>query len=387
MLDNKDMAALYIYLSIAVACVAMNTLAALTSVKISSNDFKQMLKFAQTMLRLYETEGYARMMQDSLPETAYCMRHRPAVLLGFDFHLSETGPKLIEINNNAGGLFVGDAGWLQQPEIDALPGYLEERLQAMFPDSWQSLAIMDEAVETQFMYPEMQAYAALLRQQGRDVAVVSPQDIIRRENALYVKDKMIQGLYNRHTDFYLESAALAHIRHALLAGQVELNPYPRSYALLGNKSRMADWWKDGLLESCLPSDDVMLIRDVVPEVRLLKDYSLEQAWLERKQWVFKPMASHAGKGVVLGKSMSRKRFAQLDRENTVMQRFIPASVVEHDAISYKFDIRLFMCGASLVAIAGRLWRGQITNFREEGSGWTSIDIHSPRMNQHSSGKP
>ncbi|MDQ7001607.1 MAG: hypothetical protein Q9N02_02820, partial [Ghiorsea sp.] len=114
--------------------------------------------------------------------------------------------------------------------------------------------------------------------------------------------------------------------------------------------------------------------DTVPETHVLAEYDKDVAWKTRKQWVFKPAARHGGKGVLLGKAMSRKRFETLDVSSTVMQRLVPPSVIDIDDVSYKFDIRLYMHGEHLIAMAGRAWRGQITNFREEGSGWTSIKV-------------
>jgi hypothetical protein len=142
---------------------------------------------------------------------------------------------------------------------------------------------------------------------------------------------------------------------------------------------MVDWWRPGLLESCVEQETVERIRAVTPETHQLSGLDLEQTWRERKGWVFKPAARHGGKGVLLGKAMSRKRFAALDLAETIVQRLVPASEVEVEGIDgernrMKFDMRLFMHGEKLIALAGRVWRGQVTNFRQPGSGWIAIHI-------------
>ncbi|MDQ6954420.1 MAG: hypothetical protein Q9M20_03150 [Mariprofundaceae bacterium] len=352
----------------------MNTLAALEEVTIKRNEFEQMLQFSRLMFRLNQNKHYIARLREHLPTTASAMHGEASILMGYDFHLTDDGPRLIEINNNAGGLYVGCKTWIKQPMIAALTSTLEERLLQMFPSSWQTIAIMDEDIASQYMYPEMNFYADLLRQNGRTVLLVSPEDIQLKDDGLYVEEHRLDGIYNRHTDFYLDIPELAHIRTALMTGLVALNPHARSYALLGDKSRMVDWWHDGLLDDCLPADDVAFIRQIVPEIHMLSACDKEQVWKERKTWVFKPAARHGGKGVVLGKAMSRKRFNGLDMDTTVVQRYIPASQIEHKSIHYKFDIRLYMHGETLIAVAGRLWRGQLTNFREDGSGWVSLRI-------------
>jgi len=352
----------------------MSPLASETPISIPHDDFSLMQHFICTMWALKNNSDYLSGLQRTLPQAAGIKSGAPSVLMGYDFHLTADGPKLIEINNNAAGLYIGNERWLPQPELSEWHESLTMRLCKMFPTAWQHIAIMDEQVSRQYMYPEMLAYAALLRNDGRCVYVVSPEDITIHPDGLYVGDVRLDAIYNRHTDFYLESAELAHIREAYANGLIQLNPHPRSYALLGDKGRMVDWWKAGFLDEFLSLEDVRFIRNMVPESRRLLDVDTAALWPERKQWVFKPAARHGGKGVVLGKAMSRKRFAQLVPEETILQRYVPASTVHLEEMEFKLDIRLYTHGPCLLALAGRVWQGQVTNFRTEGSGWVPIII-------------
>jgi len=353
-------------------------LASKTPVPVSHEHFLRMCKFVRMMWKLKQHPEYLSGLKNDLPEAAGIEPEMPSVLMGYDFHLTPYGPKLIEINNDAGGLYIGDGQWLPQPDLPEWHSTLTTRLCNMFPAEWQHIAIMDEDVRQQYMYPEMEAYAQLLKNEGRTVFVVSPEDIEIHSDRVYVEGMKLDAIYNRHTDFYLECPELAHIRTAYEKGSVQLNPHPRSYALLGDKGRMVDWWKPGFLEAFLPQKDIQLIRSIVPESRRLKDADIEALWSERKQWVFKPAARHGGKGVVLGKSMSRKRFAELVAEETpgeiILQRYVPPSTVNLEGMEFKLDIRLYTHGSRLLALAGRAWRGQVTNFRTEGSGWVPISI-------------
>jgi len=350
------------------------SLASETPVSISRSDFDTMLRFSRTVFQLKDNAAYLAALADVLPKTAHIATAWPSVLMGYDFHLTADGPKLIEINNNAGGLYIGQDRWMPQPDIAELPGDLEQRLVEMFHSDWKNIAIVDEDVTGQFMYPEMQAYAELFRRDGRQVFVVSPEALRAADDGLEFDGVRIDAIYNRHTDFYLERDDVAHIRRAYELGQVAINPHPRSYALIGDKSRMVDWWRSGLLESCIDQDAIAQIRAVTPATHQLSEMDSEQAWAERKQWVFKPSARHGGKGVLLGKSMSRKRFDGLDVAETIMQQLVPASMIEVEGQEMKFDVRLYMHGESLIALAGRAWRGQVTNFRQPGSGWVALQI-------------
>ncbi len=343
-------------------------------ITIPRADFNAMFEFAKSLFRLKQNRIYVERLESRLPETARIRPDVPGILMGFDFHLTAEGPKLIEINNNAGGLYIGHGKWLPQPEIAELEDGFKKRILGMFPTAWKTVAIVDEDIEKQHMYPEMKAYAALLADDGKEVFLATPEQLQLNEDGLYVNSKRIDAIYNRHTDFYLESSVMHHIKSAYLAGQVQVNPHPRSYALLGDKSRMSDWWHRGLLEGTISDGEIALIRAIVPETHLMNEYDPEAAWKEKKSWVFKPSARHGGKGVLLGKGITRKRFDGLERSKTVMQKFVPASQVEINGIPFKFDVRLYTQAERLIAVAGRVWQGQVTNFRAEGSGWVSLNI-------------
>ena len=141
------------------------SLASATPIPISAADFQILLNFSRSIFRLKDNPAYLSALASSLPKAAHIPTAWPSLLMGYDFHLTPDGPKLIEINNNAGGLYIGDQRWLAQPDMaDVLPGTLEERLLSMFHSEWSAIAIMDERVRDQYMYPEMCAYADLLRQ-------------------------------------------------------------------------------------------------------------------------------------------------------------------------------------------------------------------------------
>jgi len=348
-------------------------------IPISNDHFLSMFRFAKIIYQLKYNVEYIRSFQDNLPESARIQPECPSVLMGFDFHLTDTEPKLIEINNNAAGLCSWKTNvWLPQPDIPQLCGTLEDRLQKMFPPSWKSIAILDSAIESQFFYYEMKAYAGLMRKAGRKVVLVSPHSIeINTDHSLSVKGAKIDGIYNRHTDFYLESKEMDHIRKAYLTGKVGLSPHPRSYAFMADKRRMVDWRREGFLETIgLSEDAIELLFSVLPESLMLSDFNVDEIWKLRKKYVFKPGTSHGGKGVLMGKSVRQKRFKQMivQAENFVVQEYIPAPWLEVNNERFKYDVRLYMCGDTLIGLAARLFQGNMTSFKHPDSGFYPVSI-------------
>jgi hypothetical protein len=102
------------------------------------------------------------------------------VFMGYDFHLTESGPKLIEINTNAGGAMLNLAlTRAQHACCDAAQDWmctatdvsqLESKWLDMFAQEWalqrpvepfvpqtgpkRTLVIVDEAPESQYLYPD-----------------------------------------------------------------------------------------------------------------------------------------------------------------------------------------------------------------------------------------
>ncbi|MDQ6989692.1 MAG: hypothetical protein Q9M19_07400 [Mariprofundaceae bacterium] len=354
------------------------TLATLTPVNISNADFQTMLDFGRVIYQLKHNDQYIQKMRAWVPEITLIKPNYPSVLMGFDFHLTPSGPKLIEINNNAAGLLSWKTKtWLNQPEHAQFKDDMKRRINAMFPASWKSIAILDDSVETQFFYPEMQAYAELLSDDGRSVVLLSPEDLILKEDGfLYAGSQKIDGIYNRHTDFYLDIPEMRHIHQAYVSEHVGLTPHPRSYALIGDKQRMVDWWQDDFFTHMISDEDKKLILSVVPTTRNLAKMERDEVWRDRKKYVFKPAASHGGKGVLMGKSVRQKRFQEMMEhpENMVVQDLVPAPTLLRDDEVFKYDIRLYMTGEKCIAVAARLFQGSVTNFRHPVSGFYPVNI-------------
>ena len=330
-------------------------------VPVSRDALAAMRRTMELLERLARTPGYAEALR--LPDIARFDPGVPSVLMGYDFHLRDGVIALIEVNTNAGGLF-WDGRWLPQPPLWDAP--LEERLDAMFPRAWRTIAIMDEELRAQPMLPEMEAYAALFRRFGRRALLVEPQELAAEADGTLARDGVrVDGIYNRCTDFYLETEALAHVRRAYLARRVGLSPHPRAYGLLADKRRFADWTAPGFLERFLAAEDARFLRAVIPETRTVAALDPEALWRERKGLVFKPPASHAGKGVVLGRRITRRRFAELP-DGALAQRFFAPGELELEGARWRFDVRLYATGGELVAVAARIWRGQVANVREGG---------------------
>jgi hypothetical protein len=82
---------------------------------------KRMAEAVRALTAVATTEPYQRVALGRAPDIARYDPGSPGGVLGFDFHLTATGPKLIEINTNPGGLLLNAMlAQAQQPCVPEL---------------------------------------------------------------------------------------------------------------------------------------------------------------------------------------------------------------------------------------------------------------------------
>ena len=191
------------------------------------------------------------------PEIARPHKSAAGVFMGFDFHLSSDGPRLIEINTNAGGAFLNVAARAAQQSccsvadnyLAALPTahQLEDELYAMFQREWvaargeqplRSIAIVDEDPAGQYLYPEFLLAQELFDARGIVSRIVDPDDLEIRDGRLLARGEPVDLVYNRLTDFYLANPRHHALRTAYEQDLAVVTPHPRAHALYADKHNL-----------------------------------------------------------------------------------------------------------------------------------------------------
>lgn len=350
--------------------------------------FKQMAQVVKCLYRLSRNPSYRARLWPELPEIAQFDPGHDALMMGYDFHETASGPRLIEVNTNAGGWLPALLACYGENVLNPakLPPRARARLLEPFREEFQAwsgggprrpvgLAIIDEEPKTQFLYGEMAYCRQLLEETWKvPVVLVDATDLAADGEGVRHEGKKIELIYNRHCDFYLENPTLAGLRAAYRARTVCLSPNPFAYGLLADKRRLA-LWSDGeaLAELSLAAADRRLLTELVPTSRLLADLDRENLWREKKDWVFKPVARFGSQGVLLGAKITRSRFDHLDPRETLVQRHVSPSWTEKDGHpEMKADFRLYAYRDRVLGVTARLYRGQVTNLRTPGGGFAPV---------------
>jgi hypothetical protein len=320
--------------------------------------------------------------------------------MGYDFHLTPAGPRLIEINTNAGGALVNGlhTAALCDPErlaclcADLLPvETIEERLVAQFVAEFeavhgagarmQSIAIADEQPERQFLRAEFELMRALFERRGIEARICDTGALaLAGDGGLALAGEPVDLVYLRDTDFTLETQRAAALRAAYLAGRVVVTPAPREYFLLADKRRLALLSSRSALASVGATDaEAALLAEVVPETRLLAELDAEEVWRERRRWVFKPATAFGSRAVYRGDKISRKRFDEVRQvPGYLVQRHVEPGEVQVETsegpCTMKFDVRAYAYRDEILLLGARVYQGQVTNLRSPGGGFSAICV-------------
>jgi hypothetical protein len=342
------------------------------------------------------SDPFQRYAFDAAPAIARCEHGPRGVFLGYDFHLGHDGPQLIEINTNAGGalLNVALAGAQQAccEEVSAVlgasadPEHLQRELLEMFLSEWRrqrgdqplrSIAIVDEAPESQFLYPEFLLFRELFRSAGIQTEIVDVADLRFDGTSLAAGGRTIDFVYNRLVDFYFEAPVSTALRAAYQSGVTVVSPHPRAYALRADKrlltvfsdfDRLKDWGID--------SETLDVLRAGVPEARRLDPALADEFWKARKRYFFKPATGYGSKAAYRGDKLTRSTWEEILTREYIAQRIVAPSertlLVDGIEMPLKLDLRNYVYDRRVQLVAARLYRGQTTNFRTAGGGFAPV---------------
>jgi hypothetical protein len=326
------------------------------------------------------------------------------IVHGFDFHLTDAGPKLIEINTNAGGLLLAVAqaeaqraccdavaphvrrGLAESSVRDALiQGFRSEfALSRGSAAKLESVAIIDEAPASQFLYPEFLLFRDLFRSHGIDAWIAEPRELEHRDGGLFLGEHRIDLVYNRLTDFYFDSETSRALRAAHLAKDVVVTPSPRHHALLANKRHLATLSNASELRRLgVPEEEISILTSMVPEAELVRDSDRESLVRRRKDLFFKPLAGYGSKAAYRGDKLTRGKLDEILAGDYLAQRVVAPSertiLVDGQAKRLKVDVRAYVVEQKVLLFAARLYQGQTSNFRTQGGGFASI-LRLPEAN-------
>jgi hypothetical protein len=317
------------------------------------------------------------------------------VFMGYDFHLAADGPKLIEVNTNAGGAFLNAvlaraqraccAEDLPSFEADAAASF-GAKVANMFVEEWgrqgrtgrpRTIAIVDDAPELQHLYPELRLAQALLDANGLDTVIADPATLSIEHGRLTLSGRPIDLVYNRLVDFALADAGHAILRTAYESGAAVVSPNPHIHALLADKRNLALLSDVAQLRRWgLAPQELATLEAGVPTTVVVSHGQADDLWARRRELFFKPAGGHGSKATYRGDKLTHKVWAHILEADYVAQTLAPPSgrgvMVDGRRTQLKVDFRLYTYAGKVLLVAARLYQGQTTNMRTPGGGFAPV---------------
>ena len=334
------------------------------------------------------------------PDTAKYIPKTHGVFFGYDFHLSDDGPQLIEINTNAGGALLNAIVLrtqkvccdLIEKELPANPinttlsTHPEQAFVEMFLEEWQaergqqplrSIAIVDENPQSQYMLPEFLLFKKLFEQNNINAVICDPSALVYKDQALWHENQRIDLVYNRLTDFGLEAAAHKSLLDAYLAESVVITPHPRAHALYADKRNLTLLTDEAALMDIGvdAKTRAILLAGIAHTVSVNPD-DADILWAGRKHLFFKPAKGYGSKAAYRGDKLTKRVFGEILAGDYVAQTLVQPSErqleVDNKIINFKLDLRHYVYKGQTQLISARLYQGQTTNFRTPGGGFAQV---------------
>ena len=363
---------------------------------IAKHDLAAMLDVVAAIEAVAQDPAYQSAALEWAPAIARYDFGPRGVFMGYDFHLGPEGPKLIEVNTNAGGAFLNaflaraQSACCREAE-DALQvapgGAFESAVWDMFLAEWRSqgrageprtFAIVDDRPPEQYLFPEFLLVQRYFERHGLKAWIVDPNALRFAEGKLLFDGETVDLVYNRLVDFSLSGAGHEALRDAYLAGAVVLTPNPRNHALMADKRNLillsdpaasAGW-------AITPAQRRSLA--AVPTTVLVTAENADDLWATRKGYFFKPAGGHGGKAVYRGDKITRGVWEDVRRGGYIAQALATPTErrikIDDEVKSLKLDVRLYTYQGAVLLTAARVYQGQTTNFRTPGGGFAPVFI-------------
>jgi len=391
---------------------------------VATPQLQRMAQVMQAVESVVALPAFREQVLDAAPAIARVGFGGPlGAFFGYDFHLNDGHLGLIEINTNAGGAMLNavlaraqrascSAVAAMVPTPDSVSAF-EQGIVDMFRHEWQlsdlsggdrrdgrdgqvhplaSIAIVDEAPEDQYLYPEFLLFQHLFEKHGIRAVMAGPGALEWRDGRLWHGDLAIDLVYNRLTDFYLEQASSAALREAYLQQAIVLTPHPQAHALYANKRHLALFTDAAKLQALgVSTETQQILLEYVPHTEVVDAADAQRLWDARRGLFFKPATGFGSRAAYRGDKLTKRVWQDIlagdyvaqaivapgermvrDPDPAAVENLEPAGQAAQARKALKFDLRAYTYNGAVQWVAARMYQGQTTNFRTPGGGFAPV---------------
>lgn len=350
-------------------------------VSLSQEAFQSMKQVVSTLFALKQDPDYWKAVGSEAPSNINKNHFQDSVLMAYDFHLDQEGrPRLIEVNTNASGFLLTNAfyqyrGMPYQESLNLLKDSFQkewfkfQKNQKNNKKTPHKVVLMDQDISQQKMFVEFFMFKDFFKTFDWPLEICEMASLSFKDFQLLTdQGEKIDFIYNRSTDFYFEN--FPSLLQAYQNQSCCITPHPRDYFLLSDKKRLCLW--------SLHQNQWPLLKSINPNLvfsQILTSKNQEEAWSNKSKYFFKPLSGYGGKRVYKGAGLTRSKFTEICQGDFLFQEHISPSVWrDSEGEDWKQDFRVFAYENQIQQIVARCYKGQLTNFKEDKSGFALVQI-------------
>ena len=311
---------------------------------LASDDLAHMRGIVEAIEATAQLPAYRKAVLAWAPQSAQRDYGPLGAFMGYDFHLDDSGPKLIEVNTNAGGAFINAllakaqkacCSEIERGLIAMRSEDFDSRALNVFTEEWRlqrgtgrprRVAIIDDQPEEQYLYPEFILARQLLRAHGIDAVIGDASALTYEAGKLRLDGEEIDLVYNRLVDFSFSDTHHAALAAAYKEGAVVVTPNPHTHAIYAAKRNLTLLSDQTWLKAAGLSDALRTRLAGIPKTTVVTPENLDALWADRKNLFFKPLSGHGGKAVYRGDKVTKGVWADIAAGGYVAQALAtPAS--------------------------------------------------------------
>ena len=364
---------------------------------VAAQQIERMADVVRAVESVVAMPAYRELVLSQAPAVAQLAPTGPlGAFFGYDFHLTQGRLGLIEINTNAGGAMLNAvmarAHRACCSGVGAMASTLgqiedfEKAIVDMFRHEWllagrntplKSIAIVDSQPAGQYLYPEFLLFQQLFERHGIHAVIADPSELKWHNGALHHESVVVDLVYNRLTDFYLDQPDSEALREAYLDRGVVVTPHPQAHALYADKRRLALFSDAEQLNFLgVPSDIQKVLLEHVPTTEIVRAADAERLWAARRSLFFKPVAGFGSRAAYRGDKLTKGVWQDILAGDYVAQAIIKPGDRSTGQVNLpvpmKFDLRAYVYNAKVQWLSARVYQGQTTNFRTDGGGFAPV---------------
>ena len=221
-----------------------------TCVFVREKDFETIISSIRAIESIFTHPQFSQNI------TSFERRDNRGLFCAYDFHITDLGPKLIEIITNAGGCLL-NYYLMRAQTVDPPNSYRPfssqfslDAILIQFKKEWEFfdtknkslsqaiMAIVDDSPLEQFLSLEFELFQKILASHLCSTYIIDAKDLQYKNHELFIIDKdghkvIIDFVYNRLTDFYLESKEHQNLQSAYEQNACLITP---------NRKNVPDCW-------------------------------------------------------------------------------------------------------------------------------------------------